>query len=183
MQALVPQSQYSHPKLSADNLIEGYNYLRAVVMAYGDISPESPLSLTSGSQQTTQQTTSVSTSERTTPQHDTGTHTPSTYDPFEKPPVYDYHSSNKEILQNIQNVSKSWARPHSSLSQSEVTGSRPFSGDEGQWRQGTCTPVSVQKYLHTKGVLLYHSVLTCMILLVVTRQLSLKTMLNFEAQR
>ena len=130
------------PLLSVDNLSEGYNYLRAVVMAYGDISPESPLSLTSGSQQTTQQTTSVSTSERTTPQPDTGTHTPSTYDPFEKPPVYHYQSSNKETLQNIQNVSKSWARPHSSLSQSEVTGSVPFSGGEGQWRQGTRTPVS-----------------------------------------
>lgn len=127
----------------ADNLNEGYNYLRAVVMAYGDISPEIPLSLTSGSQQTTRHTTSASTVEGTTPQLHTETHTPSLYDPFEKPNEIQYQELGKEMLQNIQNVSKSWFRPHSSASQSEPTESVHVSGGEPQRKQGAGTPVSV----------------------------------------
>ena len=128
--------------LHTDSLHEGYSYLRAVVMAYGDITPESPLSLTSGSQQTTQQTTSVSTSERTTPQPNTGTHTPSTLDPFERTGGNDFQVLDKEVLQNIRNVAKSWSRPHSSLSNSEPADSRPLSGSDIQRRHGSRTPVS-----------------------------------------
>ena len=123
----------------ADNLNEGYNYLRAVVMAYGDISPESPLSLTSGSQQTTQATTSASTSERTTPQPNTDT--PSLlYNPFEKPHDYPYAALGKGTLESIQNMSKTWFRRGSS--QSELGDSRPISGGDTQQRHGSRTPVS-----------------------------------------
>lgn len=127
-----------------DNLNEGYNYLRAVVMAYGDISPESPVSLTSGSQQTTQPTTSASSSERTSPQPNTGTHTPSLYDPFEKPRSYPFATPDKETLESIQNVSKAWFQPPSLISRSETPDYRPFSRGEQRSRTPVSPSVSMQ---------------------------------------
>ena len=122
-------------------------------MAYGDISPDSPLSLTSGSQLTTQQTTSVTTSERTTPL--LTTHTPSLIDPIETleqfqdssdphsfPKVDQYQTDNPEAVQNIHSVAKSWSRPPSSSSRSGPS-SRPVSGGDGQRGQGVRTPVSL----------------------------------------
>ncbi len=125
-------------------------------MAYGDISPESPLSLTSGSQQTTQATTSASTSERTTPRPNTDT--PSLlYNPFEKPHDYPYAALSKGTLDNIQNVSKTWFRPHSSMSQSELTDSTPISVGDTQQRRRSSTPVSTNLVfnIHTQNCLSY----------------------------
>ena len=124
-----------------DSLREGYNHLRALVMAYGDISPESPLSLTSASQQTTQQsTTSVTTSERTQPSN-SETHTPSLVDPCEVDRAgHDSGQLSPKTMQNMQTVAKAWSRPCSS-----VPGSRPVSGSDVQRRQGSRTPVSCER--------------------------------------
>ena len=125
-------------------------------MAYGDISPETPLSLTSMSQVTTQPT-SITTSEQTTPtpQEDTGVNTPTSV-PATKPPqqkglVEEEGTLNRtqqltvhvtpEVATKIKGMAKVWSRPPSSLS-----GSRPPSGSEAQRRQGSRTPVSVRGY-------------------------------------
>ena len=81
-------------------------------MAYGDITPESLLSLTSSSQLTTQQT---STSESTTPQPNTGTQTPSLLqlDPSDETSL---QQLNPKAIQHMHEVAKVWSRPSSSHS-------------------------------------------------------------------
>ena len=81
-------------------------------MAYGDITPESLLSLTSSSQLTTQQT---STSESTTPQPNTGTQTPSLLqlDPSDETSL---QQLNPKAVQHMHEVAKVWSRPSSSHS-------------------------------------------------------------------
>ena len=101
---------------SPDSLREGYNHLRALVMAYGDISPQSPLSMMSSSQQTTHQTsTTMSSSERTTPQ--INDENPSMIDAF------------PDVSQPGQahSAPRSWSRPQSQQSRSTPS-SRPISG-------------------------------------------------------
>lgn len=139
--------------INTDSLRDGYRQLRSLVMAYGDITPESPFSLTSASNQTTQQTsTSVTSSERTTPQPLTGTHTPSLLDDYEDTsqttgqttgyttgcttPQHEAASTaaNYEAVKHIQGAAKAWSRPPSS-------GSRPASEGQ-QFRQGAATPLS-----------------------------------------
>lgn len=113
----------------ADSVREGYSHLRALVMAYGDISPQSPLSVMSSSQQTTHQTsTTLSSSERTTPQ--INEENPSLIDAF--PDV---------VLQPGQahSAPRSWSRPQSQQSRSTPT-SRPISGMD---RPQNRTPVSL----------------------------------------
>ena len=129
---------------TADSLREGYHQLRALVMAYGDISPESPLSLTSTSQLTTQQTTtSITTSERTSPQPKTGTQTPSLLlDPSEaSQQQLRQHQLTPEAVLHMQEVAKVWARPSSSQS-APGGGSRTTSVSGVQQRVGSRTPVS-----------------------------------------
>ena len=62
-----------------DSLKEGYLQLRALVMAYGDISPESPLSLSSSSHRSSSAMTTPTTEHPTPhPPHTPGsTHSPS----------------------------------------------------------------------------------------------------------
>ena len=85
-------------------------------MAYGDITPESLLSLTSSSQLTTQQTT---TSESTTPQPNTGTQTPSLLllDPSDEISLQQLQQQlTPKAVQHMQEVAKVWSRPSSSQS-------------------------------------------------------------------
>lgn len=85
-------------------------------MAYGDITPESLLSLTSSSQLTTQQTT---TSESTTPQPNTGTQTPSLLllDPSDETSLQQLQQQlTPKAVQHMQEVAKVWSRPSSSQS-------------------------------------------------------------------
>lgn len=136
------------PVWLTDSIRDGYSQLRALVMAYGDISPESPLSLTSMSQVTTQPT-SITTSEQTTPtpQEETEVNTP-TLAPAAKPPQQEGSVEEEgtldrahqltvhvtpEVATKIKGMAKVWSRPPS----------RPPSGSEAQRRQGSRTPVSV----------------------------------------
>ena len=118
------------PLLSTDSLREGYSHLRALVMAYGDISPQSPLSMMSSSQPTTQQSsTSVSTSERTTPLVNEGEQSlmgPSS-------PFPDVSSQPGQA----HSVPRSWSRSQSRSASS----SRPMSGMDRP-RSRNQTPVS-----------------------------------------
>ena len=119
----------------ADSLREGYSHLRALVMAYGDISPQSPLSMMSSSQQTTHQTsTTLSSSERTTPQINEENH--SLIDAF--PDVVSQPGQ-------AHSAPRSWSRPQSQQSRSTPT-SRPISGME---RPRNRTPVSCSIYVCT----------------------------------
>jgi hypothetical protein len=114
----------------ADSLREGYSHLRALVMAYGDISPQSPLSMMSSSQQTTHQTsTTLSSSERTTPQ--INEEDPSLIDAF---PVVVAITARG----HAHSAPRSWSRPQSQQSRSTPS-SRPISGID---RPHNRTPVS-----------------------------------------
>ena len=113
----------------ADSLREGYSHLRALVMAYGDISPQSPLSVMSSSQQTTHQTsTTLSSSERTTPQ----------INEEEDPSLIDVFPDVASQPGQAHSAPRSWSRPQSQQSRSTPT-SRPISGID---RPRNRTPVS-----------------------------------------
>ena len=113
----------------ADSLREGYSHLRALVMAYGDISPQSPLSMMSSSQQTTHQTsTTLSSSERTTPQ----------INEEENPSLIDAFPDVVSQPGQAHSAPRSWSRPQSQQSRSTPT-SRPISGID---RPRNRTPVS-----------------------------------------
>ena len=133
---IVPTTSYN--MLLTDSLREGYSHLRALVMAYGDISPQSPLSMMSSSQQITHQTsTTLSSSERTTPQ--INEEDPSLIDTF--PDVVSQPGQ-------AHSAPRSWSRPQSQQSRSTPS-SRPISGMD---RPQNRTPVS-------HDILTYSSVL------------------------
>ena len=112
----------------ADSLREGYSHLRALVMAYGDISPQSPLSMMSSSQQTTHQTsTTLSSSERTTPQINE-----------ENPSLIEGFPDVVSQPEQAHSAPRSWSRPQSQQSRSTPS-SRPISGMD---RPQNRTPVS-----------------------------------------
>ena len=99
------------------------------MMAYGDISPQSPLSMMSSSQPTTQQSsTSVSTSERTTPLVNEGDQSLIGH----SSPFPDVPSQPGQA----HSIPRSWSRSQSRSASS----SRPISGMDRSRNQ---TPVSV----------------------------------------
>lgn len=112
----------------SDSLRDGYTHLRGLVMAYGDISPQSPLSMMSSSQPTTQQSsTSESTSEGTTPQLNEGDQSLiDQSDPFPDVPLQP---------ERVHSAPRSWSRSQSRSASS----SRPVSGMDRSRNQ---TPVS-----------------------------------------
>ena len=115
----------------SDSLRDGYSHLRALVMAYGDISPQSPLSMSSSLQTTQQSSTSESSSERTASQLNEGDQ--SLIDqshPFPDVPLQP---------EQVRSTPRSWSRPQSHQSRS-APNSRPISGMDTSRNQ---TPVSI----------------------------------------
>lgn len=114
----------------SDSIRDGYAHLRALVMAYGDISPQSPLSMMSSSQPTTQQSsTSESSSERTVSQLNEGDRSLiDQSDPFPDVPSQPGQ---------VHSTPRSWSRSQQSRS---APSSRPISGMDRSRNQ---TPVSV----------------------------------------
>ena len=130
-----------------DSLREGYNHLRGLVMAYGDISPQSPLSMMSSSQPTTQQSsTTVSTSERTTPLLPNDHRDDQTASPF-------VEGSQSQPAQ-AHSVPRSWSRSQSQQSRSAPS-SRPVSGMD---KSRNHTPVSMINNTYIHNIICSHAI-------------------------
>ena len=140
-------------------------------MAYGDISPETPLSLTSLSPSTTQPTSATSSSE-TTPtllDDDTRGNTPISIPRVipakdeeeeeedgkegeggtESTIIQRSVQATPEVAARMKGMARTWSRPPSSMAADGSHPPRPASGAEEMRRQGNRTPVSHRVvYIH-----------------------------------
>jgi Leucine-rich repeat (LRR) protein/guanylate kinase len=143
--------------INTDSIREGYQQLRALVMAYGDISPESPLSMSQVSDTTvtsSQQTTPTLQLATPTPLQNTETATPhdaevvgdSEGPPSQLQPTTGPYPT-PDVTSKMKGMARVWSRPPSS-----VAGSRPVSGSDVSRRQEVRTPLSEYGDRHQKQV-------------------------------